>query len=53
MAGAEALARWTHPELGPIAPEVFVAVPGLRIVAGVARLGRGLGQAGGSASYWR
>ena len=26
IAGAEALARWTHPELGPIAPEVFVAV---------------------------
>jgi diguanylate cyclase (GGDEF)-like protein len=26
IAGAEALARWTHPEFGPIAPEVFVAV---------------------------
>lgn len=26
IAGAEALARWTHPELGPIAPDVFVAV---------------------------
>jgi diguanylate cyclase (GGDEF)-like protein len=24
--GAEALARWTHPELGPIAPSEFVAV---------------------------
>ena len=26
ITGAEALARWTHPELGPIAPDVFVAV---------------------------
>jgi diguanylate cyclase (GGDEF)-like protein len=26
IAGVEALARWTHPEFGPIAPEVFVAV---------------------------
>ncbi len=26
IAGAEALARWTHPGFGPVAPEVFVAV---------------------------
>ena len=26
IAGAEALARWTHPTLGPIAPPVFIAV---------------------------
>ena len=26
ITGAEALARWTHPKLGPIAPDVFVAV---------------------------
>ena len=26
VVGAEALARWQHPELGPIVPEVFVAL---------------------------
>ena len=26
IAGAEAMARWRHPELGPIAPELFVAL---------------------------
>jgi diguanylate cyclase (GGDEF)-like protein len=26
IAGAEAVGRWTHPELGPIAPELFIAV---------------------------
>jgi diguanylate cyclase (GGDEF)-like protein len=26
IAGAEAVGRWIHPELGPIAPELFIAV---------------------------
>ncbi|WP_417579202.1 putative bifunctional diguanylate cyclase/phosphodiesterase [Pelagibacterium sp.] len=26
VAGCEALARWTHPELGPISPETFIAL---------------------------
>src|SRR5262249_32371902 len=53
IAGAEALARWTHPELGPIAPGVFVPVAeetglidllGDRVLAAATRAAAGWGR---------
>ncbi len=52
LVGFEALARWNHPVLGPIAPDRFIPI--VEASALIAELGdRLLGQACAQASQWR